>query len=93
MRARCMCGGGLSRLDKKGDGDRSEEVERERKQMELYIQSKMFQKHLENWPDEEGDRWEGGWENQMVLRGKWRQQVKSFHAIGEGIPVPALAFL
>lgn len=51
MRAKGVCGGGLSHLDEKRDGDWRKEVERESKQMELHVQSKMFQKQLENWPD------------------------------------------
>lgn len=44
-------GGGFSHLDEKSNEDLRNEVEREKKQMELYVQSNMFQKHLENWRD------------------------------------------
>jgi len=51
LHAEGVSGRGFRHLDEKSGGDWRKEVERESKQMELYVQPRMLQKHLENWPD------------------------------------------
>lgn len=60
MHAEGVCGAGLSHLYGKRDGGWRREMERGTEQVVLQVQSRMFQKYLENLSREERNRREAG---------------------------------